>query len=59
MEMFFWRYREDETPEFYHYQKYVDTRHIIYFWDKDLRRCDIKAHEGPLIPDFLAVQNQD
>lgn len=47
--MFFWRLRDDVTPEFYHYQKYGDTRHIIYFWDKDLKVSQIEGARGPMI----------
>lgn len=48
-EMFFWRYRPNGTPEFYYYAQYGDTRHIIYFWDMDLRDYEIQVIKGPML----------
>jgi hypothetical protein len=47
MPMYFWRYRDDDTPEFYYHAGYGATLHTIYYWNKDLKKEDIKP--GPMI----------
>jgi hypothetical protein len=48
-EMYFWRYRSNGIPEFYYYAQYGDTKHIIYYWDRDLRADEIEVIKQPMI----------
>jgi hypothetical protein len=50
MQMCFLTFQDDGTPLFYYTASSGIMKHIIYYWDKDLKREHIKP--GPLITSY-------